>query len=94
MPKQSSPRTFTSLARRGNKGAAGANSGIFSGGSSGRQKLDPPSRSSPLNEPNEDGDRGALKYAVTVPQKKSGSTSNGLTDPNALRRYAVDHGEK
>lgn len=96
MFKKPTPRSFNNMLKKRSTSVSGKNSGIFSNSGAG-QKMDKSPKTSPRGagvKPQSKGDRGALKSAVNVPQKKSGSPNNGsITSGARLRSYA-NHGEK
>lgn len=96
MFKKPTPRSFNNMLKRRSTDTTGKNSGIFSNSGAG-QKMDKRPKTSPRGpgmSAQSKGDLGALRSAVNVPKKKSGSGNNGkITSGAALRSYA-DHGEK
>ena len=89
--KQSTPRTFTGLAKSGHKRAA-VNSGILS--NSGKGNHTNKAAPSPAGGGNRNkADTKCLAKALNVPKKKS-LPKSGVTGAAKTQKYALNHGEK
>ena len=94
MVKQTSPRTFTNIARK-SPNHKPQNSGIFSKSGAG-QKLDGTPKPSPSKGPVETRQSAgvmSLRKAVSVPKKKTSMPKTGKS-AQKVAQYAIRHGEK